>query len=235
MLTFFRNLRRQLFAEKKFNAYFGYAIGEILLIVIGILIALQINNWNTERVNRKQELKIYQNIKIQIGEDLNELHKVIDFNNSLLNQYEKASRYILTNNRNAIDTLAYIAMNLSQFSDFHRSANIYETLINSGDIKLLKNDSILHNLQRLEMTYNFINRLEDIHWELIITEVSSEFRGVVNYTTLKVIKPDKLYSVGLQNIFFECINLMKVKDMVYNQAAKELKATIKTIDVELQQ
>lgn len=233
MLTFFRNLRRQLFAEKKFNAYFGYAIGEILLIVIGILIALQINNWNTERVNRKQELKIYQNIRIQIGEDLNELYKVIDFNNSLLNQYEKASRYILTNNRNAIDTLAYIAMNLSQFSDFHRSANIYETLINSGDIKLLKNDSILHNLQRLEMTYNFINRLEDIHWELIITEVSSEFRGVVNYTTLKVIKPDKLYSVGLQNIFFECINLMKVKDMVYNQAAKELKTIIKTIDVEL--
>lgn len=233
MLAFFRKLRRQLFVEKKFNTYLGYAVGEILLIVIGILIALQINNWNTERVNRKQELKIYKNIRIQIGEDLNELHKVTDFNNSLLNQYEKASRYILTNNRNAIDTLAYIAMNLSQFSDFHRSANIYETLINSGDIKLLKNDSILHNLQRLEMTYNFINRLEDIHWELIITEVSSEFRGVVNYATLEIIKPDKLYSVGLNNIFFECINLMKIKNMAYKQAAEEVKTTIKTIDSEL--
>jgi len=83
------------------------------------------------------------------------------------------------------------------------------------------------------MTYNFINKLEDIHWELIITEVSPEFRGVLNYTTFEIIKPDKLYSVGLQNIFFECINLMKIKDTVYKQAIDEIKRIIGMIYTEL--
>ena len=233
MLTFLKNLRLQLFANTKFSAYLVYAVGEIFLIVIGILIALQINNWNTERVNRKQEIKLYKHIKSQITEDLNELSEVIDFNNHFIRQFEKANMYILANNINAIDTLAYITMTLSQFSDFHSSANIYETLINSGDIKLLKNDSITNSIQKLETTYEFINRLEDIHWELIITEVSPELRGVLNYTTFEILKPDRLYSVGLQNIFFECINLMKIKDKVYNQATDEVNTIIELIENDL--
>jgi hypothetical protein len=242
MISFFRKIRKDLFTEKtpstvwgRFFKYLIYAFGEIILVVIGILIALQINNWNNDRMNRKQELKIYQTIKSQVIEDLNEISKVIDYNTHFTNQFEKGNQYILAKNRNAIDTLAYIAMNLSQFSDFHRSSNIYETLVNSGDIKLLKNDSITFNLQKLEMTYNMINRLEDIHWELIITEVSPVFRGVVNYTTFEIIKPDELYSVELQNLFFECINLMKIKDAVYQQALGEMNAIVGLIDEELEE
>jgi len=233
MIKFFRKIRQTLIEKGDLKRYLLYAFGEILIVAIGILFALQINNWNTIRVNRQQELKVYQNISRQIIDDLNELSEVINFNNHFTSQFEKANQYVLANNRNAIDTLAYIAMNLSQFSDFHRTGNIYETLINSGDIKLLKNDTITGNLQKLEMTYNFINRLEDIHWELIITEVSPELRGVINYSTFQIIKPDKLYSVELQNIFFECINLMKIKDTVYKQATDEINTIIKQIDTEL--
>ena len=51
MLKFFRRIRHQLLQQNKFNSYVIYAIGEILLVVIGILIALQINNWNEDRKN----------------------------------------------------------------------------------------------------------------------------------------------------------------------------------------
>jgi hypothetical protein len=233
MLSVLRNLRRHLFVNNKFSTYLIYAVGEIILIVLGILIALQIDNWNTEKTNRQDELKTYRNIRSQIREDKKELLKVIDFNNHFTNQFEKANRFILANNRKAIDTLAYISMTLSQFSDFQSSANIYETLVNSGDIKLLKNDSITGNLQKLEMTYTLINRLEDIHWELITSEVSPELREVINYTTFDILKPDKLYSVGLQNIFFECINLMKIKDAIYKKASGEINKIIDLIEVEL--
>jgi len=50
--------------------YFKYAIGEIVLVVIGILIALQINNWNENRKSQTQELKILQNFKISLADDL---------------------------------------------------------------------------------------------------------------------------------------------------------------------
>ena len=49
MLRFFRNIIKELAAENKVTAYLRYAIGEIILVVIGILIALQINNWNERR------------------------------------------------------------------------------------------------------------------------------------------------------------------------------------------
>lgn len=228
-----KEMKRQFITNKKFSNYLVYAIGEIFLIVMGILIALQINNWNNKKVDRQNELKTYLNIQNQVSEDMKALTEVIEYNNMYLGQYEKANQYIVADNRNAIDTLAYFAMNLSQFSDFHRTANIYETLVNSGDIKLIKNDSIAGRLQKLEMTYNFINRLEDIHWELIITEISPVFRGVVNYTTFEIIKPDDLYAVGLQNVFFECIQLAKVKDAVYQKAMNEMKMIVDMIELEL--
>ena len=53
MINFFRKIRKQLANENKFQKYFRYAFGEILLVVIGILIALQVNNWNE---NRKQDV-----------------------------------------------------------------------------------------------------------------------------------------------------------------------------------
>ena len=67
MINFFKNIRRQLANENKFQKYFRYAFGEILLVVVGILIALQINNWNE---NRKQEIEFKFSLK-QFHEQLN--------------------------------------------------------------------------------------------------------------------------------------------------------------------
>ena len=55
MIKFFRHIRKSLIEKNQMGKYFKYAIGEILLVVIGILIALQINNWNEERKDRKLE------------------------------------------------------------------------------------------------------------------------------------------------------------------------------------
>lgn len=54
MIKFFRKIRQRMFTENKFGKYLIYAIGEIILVVIGILIALQINNWN-EGVKQRKE------------------------------------------------------------------------------------------------------------------------------------------------------------------------------------
>ena len=51
MIKFFRNIRKALLAENKFTKYLMYAIGEIVLVVIGILIALSINNWNEDNAS----------------------------------------------------------------------------------------------------------------------------------------------------------------------------------------
>ncbi len=58
MIKFFRHIRKRLLTENKFSKYLLYAIGEIVLVVIGILIALQINNWN-EKENEQHKIKEY--------------------------------------------------------------------------------------------------------------------------------------------------------------------------------
>ncbi|MEZ4962021.1 MAG: hypothetical protein R2830_19490 [Saprospiraceae bacterium] len=166
-------------------------------------------------------------------DDLDELSEVKDLNNNLSAQYEKANQIISTNDRNKMDSLAIIAMRLSQYSDFHRSGNIYETLVNSGELKLLKNTDITSSIQKLEMTYNHLNKLEDIHWEIIINELSPEMKGVINYSNLQVMKPEKLYSVEMQNIIIESIFLTKGKAAVYDQAIKEIEEIVGLIDEEL--
>ena len=67
MFKFFRSVRQVLLSENKFSKYFLYALGEVLLVVVGILIALQINNWN-EQQKAQQELNA---ILIEVYNDLN--------------------------------------------------------------------------------------------------------------------------------------------------------------------
>ncbi|MFT7628216.1 MAG: sensor domain CHASE-containing protein, partial [Ulvibacter sp.] len=59
--------------KNKTGKYFKYAIGEIVLVVIGILIALSINNWNQERIQNNEILKIQQRIIIDINDDIRDL------------------------------------------------------------------------------------------------------------------------------------------------------------------
>lgn len=233
MIHFFRKIRHQLFTTNKFSKYLLYAIGEIILVVIGILIALQINNWNNQKLLYKAEVKSYQNIKRQIIEDKAELTQVKGYNNYFKKSSEIANKIIEAQDYSKVDSLALMAMGLSLYTDFHSSGHIYQTLVNSGDIKLLKNSEIPSKLQKLEMTYINVNNLEDIHWEIIINELSPLLRGVINFNTKKPVQPKKLYEVEMQNYFIETIYLTIRKDSVYTKALREIDTIIKMIDNEL--
>ena len=239
MFHFFKRIRRELMQNKNFSKYLLYAIGEIVLVVVGILIALQINNWNNQRLERNEEMKTYRNIKGQIGNDRSQLIDMQAFNRIHLTQMEMANEIISIQNRVAIDTLAYLIMMMSQYSDFDSSGKIYENLVNSGDLKLLKNDSIPAGLKKLEFTYGLINRMENIHWQIIINELSREMRGVMNFNSFeqskpdRIIKPDRLYSSEIQNIIYEVKYLTIGKDTIYGRAIREIDQLNEIIDNEL--
>ena len=70
MIKFFRKIRQNLIMENKTSKYFKYAIGEIVLVVIGILIALQINNWNQNRLDRNFENVMLKEVKNSLESDM---------------------------------------------------------------------------------------------------------------------------------------------------------------------
>ncbi|MGB5361291.1 MAG: hypothetical protein WBN27_15230 [Eudoraea sp.] len=68
-MKLFRGFRQQLIQDKNLKKYLLYAIGEILLVMIGITLAFQVDNWNGNREKKKAEIGYHKNIKDQIVED----------------------------------------------------------------------------------------------------------------------------------------------------------------------
>ena len=78
MIKFFRKIRYDLMSSGKTSKYIKYAIGEIILVVIGILIALQINNWNEDRKNATNEAHILNEILNNLNEDKDQISFILE-------------------------------------------------------------------------------------------------------------------------------------------------------------
>jgi Family of unknown function (DUF6090) len=88
MIKFFRKIRQNLIMENKTSKYFKYAAGEIVLVVIGILIALQINNWNENRKINNQETVYLQDLKNDITFDIETLNARVANNNLMVHNID---------------------------------------------------------------------------------------------------------------------------------------------------
>jgi len=219
--------------ENKTGKYFKYAIGEIVLVVVGILIALSINNWNSKQIERREEITSYKNIKRQLKDDKNAISGIINYNNLYYKQYEYANQIIEQNEQSKIDTLGKIALKLYQYSDYNRSSNIYQNLINSGEIKLLKNRDIIERIQGLEEIYIYINRMEKIHWEVIMGGAHIDIQKTIKMSDRSVRKPEELFGIDFQNHFVGMMGIMREKDGIYLRAINEIEIIIELVDEEL--
>ena len=85
MIKFFRHIRRSLLNENRMGKYFKYAIGEILLVVIGILIALQINNWNEHRKSLQDQKATIASLKLEFQKNLVDLEGNMNTIESIIN------------------------------------------------------------------------------------------------------------------------------------------------------
>ena len=233
MIKFFRKLRHQQINDGKTSNYLKYAIGEIVLVVVGILIALQINNWNHDRQDKISELNFYLNFKEQLAEDIYEIKGNIIYNDSYMERFEYAVQIIESNDRSRLDSLSQIAVNLTKYSDVGRQSNIYETLVNSGQIKLLNNTDIIEEIRKLEELYIYINKMEEIHREIILKEVATSISDNFKLLTLEAIDADNIYTVNFQNLIIFIMEIMKEKDEVYHKALTEIQTIIKYIDEEI--
>ena len=147
MIKFFRNIRQKLINEGKTTNYLKYAIGEILLVVIGILIALQINNWNEERKNKVLENDFYCKLledfeldRLNIAKLYSESNNKIEASKKLLlelPQKNKSIKYLINSYIKALRTNA-----------FSPSKVAIQDITSSGKLSLIKNDTLKQNLLR---------------------------------------------------------------------------------------
>jgi hypothetical protein len=163
MIKFFRKIRQNLLSEGKTGRYLKYAFGEIILVVIGILIALQINNWNDLNKKRRQEVEILNEIKNDLNESHSEIETVILNQKSHLNYGIKLVDYI-KNSKPLNDSLPLLyTKNITDFGVIVKTSG-FENLKNIG-LSLVENNSLrktITNLYQLEIP-NIINNYNDLN------------------------------------------------------------------------
>ena len=120
MIPFFRKIRKKMADDNQFFKYSRYAIGEIVLVVIGILIALQINTWNEERLKRKKEFIYLKEIRKNLAQDTIRINQVLAFNNSKRNAINETFKLFETSSKGNFNLADFAGrMNpLSQFNIF---------------------------------------------------------------------------------------------------------------------
>ena len=168
MFPFFRKLRKNLLAKNRASRYMLYALGEIVLVVIGILIALQINTWNEERQNRQQEKGIVSTLRqefhtnrLVLNEVLTRLEKTRKANIILMDLFGRPEDRITGVNT---DSLIFESL---EYTRFVPSQNALEDLIQSGKLQLISDD-------RLK------NLLYD--WTRVMGRVDEEYSGMKQKT-----------------------------------------------------
>jgi type II secretory pathway pseudopilin PulG len=155
MIKFFRHIRQRLLGENKFSKYLLYAIGEIVLVMIGILLALQINNWNQQQQQKNEELKQLKALKLEFEKNA----IILDSITILHTENEDATLRLInrTNNYSIIefDSLYFKAV---YNYNFDPSKGIYNSLINSGNIELISNETLKYKLAEIQdIVSDYIN------------------------------------------------------------------------------
>jgi len=233
MIKFFRKIRQKLLTENKFSKYLIYAFGEIVLVVIGILIAVSINNWKQSIDLKEVEQNLYGDLIQEFQNDLGDVQGKLDYNSHYLLRYNRASEIILNDpHRQQIDTLAIIATELANFSDFNKEESAYNKLATSGKLELITNKAILTRMQNLGVLYNYINRLENNHQQIIFTIVPK----ITKYLRIKpfqIMMPEQLYDYNFHNDIEIMIKIVLEKDGLYKQAESELSGLINLLEEEL--
>mgnify|MGYP001024462221 CR=1 FL=1 len=160
MLKFFRKIRQRLLTENKFRKYLIYAIGEILLVMIGILLAFQVNSWNDQRKINLLEIAILKELKQNLMVDIVDIDENIIMHEQSLKSSQIISSVIendLPNN----DSLNNHFSNIILVPMFLPTKTAYENLKLTGTT-ILDNDSLrLAIIELYERKYPFLKDVID--------------------------------------------------------------------------
>jgi hypothetical protein len=217
MINFFRKIRQNLLMENKTGKYFKYAIGEIILVVIGILIAVQINNWNQ---NRKSEIQKRSYIESFIGDLKTDLKNIEAKEN-----YIKEQKLIIENLIHLLNTGQHkqeVDNSIQTYfkggwiiPSFTSTSNTYTNISQSGKFELFGNSDLSKKIIEYYVEIDKISKSQRLNIDWVLTSDSklSENTSALEIDNVtKVLFKDKDISKAFDN-------LVENKEMLERNAA----------------
>jgi len=229
MLKIFRNTRKKFLYSRKIRDYLTYSIGEIVLVVIGILIAVYINNWDINQLKQSNGIK---SLKIVKRDLLTEKYILKDFKK----RYSYSRKYlinILYNNKK--DNLDSLKFHFGPFVHYKMNSE-YVSLKSSGQLNLITDKKLRSKLVNFyEVYYSIYKELEEEHKRFINERVQNYFFNQFPSDTTNFIN-SKAVELKLNDKGFKAILDYQITALQYiteNMYIEKINGLLKIIDMEL--
>ncbi len=179
MIKFFRHIRRSLINQNQMGKYFKYALGEILLVVIGILIALQVNNWNNQRLERQKEQTILMNLRSDFNENIAEYNRIYK---SSTESYKSSIKLleIIKGDSNINPSEIEVLLNsiLNGFYSLDLNAASIDEIKSSGSLNIIKDGELRKQISKwsfmVDDTEDDIEIYYDYLFEFLIPSLTNK-------------------------------------------------------------
>jgi hypothetical protein len=228
MLTFFRKIRKKLANDNKPLKYMRYALGEILLVMIGILLALQVNNWNEERKDRikEKELEIalqsdFKETKTRLQETIKQQQQVIDYSRQLIIGYE--TKQLMTIKDSLPNLIGW------GFTSWWRAEPVtktYQSMISTGNIDLLSNSKLKQKLAEFhaELDSGFEDQEESMNLLDALNKQLAPYGFILKQNNARrELGINLLDNSALKNnIIVEDVIKLQLEHSIFNLAAKKM-------------
>lgn len=243
MINFLRKFRQKLLEEKKLSEYLLYGIGEVVLVVIGILIALQVNNWNNQKKERAKESYYLKSIQTSIALSQNELDRVIG-DAELISASADTLFLMLAHQKfellqgQFLDTLL---INAGDYSMISLNDGAIKEILNTGDLDIIRDEQIrvslaswdehIHKIRKFEEETQYYSRnyfkFLDEYIDLSLSE--SKALSIVIDTK----KDDLLINPALRNYLGTIANIHSRMHRIYREEKMALDTLNALIDQHL--
>lgn len=240
MIKFFRNIRQNLLNEGKTTKYLKYAIGEIVLVVIGILIALSINNWNENRKRQNEELFLLVDIKENLETMLRDFTNDTISNSRHIVQYGKLEYYIANDLPYSIE-LDSVFGTLTFWNSPYITSTAYNSLQSKG-LDLIKNDMLKNDIIKLyevhlkKLAEDYEVGENQLHSIIVEPFMVKKVKRLHNQS-MRLARPNDFESlkkdVEFTNILSYIIRQRKRGIEIYKDVMNEIKMLIDEIDTEV--
>ncbi len=218
MIKFFRHIRQTLIMENKSSKYLKYAIGEIVLVVIGILIALQLNNWNQERKDLKEGELIKQNINEEFIK-----------NQELLKESQKLNEDALSAGKLLINLVGADSFELAKYnldSIFNASlmselylptSNSLQDIMQSGRMNLLDNEELKNTILSWNAALDIFKANKDTQTNWQNNQYMPYMLSVISYRQMEIYNQKSWASKSkLETDYYPVFHDIKFENLIDN-------------------
>ncbi|MEO2064289.1 MAG: DUF6090 family protein [Christiangramia sp.] len=169
MAKLFRHIREKLARENRFTRYIVYAIGEIILVVIGILIALQINNWNEDRKEKIKEIKLLSALQEDFQTNQKNLQKALNSYPKIEHRLESQLTFLGNTNQLMNDSIKDF-LSISGFYNTEIIESGLNVLLSSENLQLITKDSLKKHLTAYPSYISVFKKNEKETFDLVLNE-----------------------------------------------------------------